>query len=200
MLFMGSDCRRAGATLRHVKIRIATPADAPGIRAIYAPVVEHTPISFELEPPDEAEMARRIAATLPQFPWLVAEGEGGTVAGYVYASRHGERRAYQWSVDVSAYVHEAARGRGLGKRLYTLLLRLLREQGHCQAFAGIALPNVASVALHESVGFRPLGVYRDAGYKLGRWHDVGWWQCPLARPEPPPPPRPFDGGRGFSLD
>ncbi len=182
-----------------MNLRLATLDDAAAVHAIYAPVVATTPISFELEVPTVETMAGRIAATLPLFPWLVAAGPDGTLLGYVYASRHRERAAYQWAVDVSAYVHERARGRGVGKRLYTALLRLLCEQGYCQAFAGIALPNAASVALHESVGFRPLGVYRDVGFKLGRWHDVGWWQCPLARPEVPAPPRPFAGGAGFPL-
>jgi L-amino acid N-acyltransferase YncA len=182
-----------------MKLRIATPADAAAVHAIYAPVVATTPISFELEVPTVETLAARIAATLPQFPWLVAEDAAGGLSGYVYASRHRERAAYQWAVDVSAYVHERARGQGVGKRLYTALLGLLREQGYCQAFAGIALPNAASVALHESVGFRALGVYRDVGFKLGRWHDVGWWQCPLARPDTPSLPRPFAGGSGFSL-
>jgi L-amino acid N-acyltransferase YncA len=138
-------------------------------------------ISFELEPPTVAEMERCIAATLAAFPWLVWE-EGGRVAGYVYASRHKERAAYQWSVDVTAYVRADARGTGVGKTMYRALFDELTALGYHQAFAGIALPNAASVALHESLGFEALGVYRNVGFKLGAWRDVGWWQKALCAP------------------
>ncbi len=109
----------------------------------------------------------------------------------MYASRHRERAAYRWSVDVTAYVREDARGRGVGKRLYTRLFEALSRLGYHQAFAGIALPNAASVALHEAVGFAPLGIYRDVGFKLGAWHDVGWWQRALREPGPPVEPIAF---------
>lgn len=175
-----------------LRIRVATAADAEGVHAIYAPVVRDTPISFETEVPDVAEMRSRILKTLPLFPWLVAE-DGNGVAGYVYAGRYAERAAYRWSATVSVYVHERWRGQGLGRRLYGELLQGLTDLGYCQAFAGITLPNAGSVALHESVGFRPVGVYPNAGHKHGRWHDVGWWQKPLQRPDPPPEPRPFGG-------
>jgi phosphinothricin acetyltransferase len=114
------------------------------------------------------------------------------VQGYAYASRHRERAAYQWSVDVSAYVREDARGRGVGKALYGRLFELLKALGYCRAFAGIALPNAASVALHESMGFEALGVYRRVGFKRGAWHDVGWWQKTLQDVDHPSPPLPFD--------
>jgi phosphinothricin acetyltransferase len=147
-------------------------------------------ISFEAEAPDAAEMARRIAKTLEVFPWLVMERDGA-VDGYAYASRHRERVGYQWSVDVSCYVNERSRGRGVGKALYRRLLAVLRRQGIQNAFAGIALPNAASVALHESVGFVKIGEYRQVGFKLGAWWDTGWWQCRLgefpANPQPPLP-------------
>lgn len=170
-------------------IRLATVADAAGVHRIYAPIVRDTAISFELEVPTVEEMAARIAKTLPEFPWLVDERDAA-VAGYAYASRHRERRAYQWSVDVSCYVDEAWRGRGIGRGLYLRLLRLLRRQGFQSAFAGIALPNSASVALHEALGFEPVGIHRDVGYKLGRWRDTGWWQCRLGEPaERPTAPR-----------
>ena len=172
-------------------IRVASPGDAAGVHRIYAPIVRDTVISFELEVPTVEEIAARIAKTLPEFPWLVDERDGH-LAGYAYASRHRERRAYQWSVDVSCYVDEAWRGRGVGRGLYRALLHLLRLQGFQSAFAGIALPNAGSVALHGAVGFVPIGVYRDVGFKLGEWRDTGWWQCRLGEPVADPrAPRPF---------
>ena len=160
-------------------IRDTTPDDAPAIVAIYAPIVRDTAISFELEPPTEAEMRTRIVSTTAVLPWLVCLDDDGLVAGYAYASRHRERAAYQWAVDTTAYVRQDRRGRGIAKALYLALFDRLVGLGYFQAFAGIALPNDASVALHESVGFEPLGVYRRVGFKLGAWRDVGWWQKEL---------------------
>lgn len=177
-----------------MNIRLATPADAEDIQAIYAPIVANTSISFELEPPTIDEMRERITKTMAQLPWLVSVDDAGRVQGYVYASKHRERAAYQWSVDVTAYVREDARGKGLGKALYAELRRQLVELGYFQAFAGIALPNEASVALHESVGFKPIGVYRNVGHKHGTWRDVGWWQLELQAPTTPEPPRSLSSG------
>ncbi len=179
-------------------IRLATAADASAIHAIYAPIVRDSVISFELEPPTVAEVAARIAKTLEVFPWLVDERDG-RLLGYAYASRHRERVAYQWSVDVACYVHEDARGRGVGRGLYRALLAILRRQRFQGAFAVIALPNAASVALHESVGFAFVGRCREVGFKLGRWHDTGWWQCRLGEPaaNPAPPLRLGELGPGI---
>ncbi|MFE0758438.1 arsinothricin resistance N-acetyltransferase ArsN1 family B [Inquilinus sp. NPDC058860] len=171
-------------------IRLATPEDAPALQAIYAPIVAGTAISFELTPPTVAEMADRIRRTIPAYPWLVLERDRRTL-GYAYAGPHRARPAYRWSVDVSAYVAEAGRRQGTGRALYERLFVLLQRQGYHAAFAGIALPNPASVALHEAVGFVPLGVYRDVGFKHGAWHNVGWWQRPIGdRPSQPAEPRP----------
>jgi L-amino acid N-acyltransferase YncA len=169
-------------------IRLAHSNDASMLHAIYAPFVINTPISFELVPPTEQEMRQRIEQILQTHPWLVCE-EQGEILGYAYASQHRTRQAYQWSVDVSAYVHERWRGKGIGKALYTSLFALLRLQGFYNVYAGIALPNAASVALHEAMGMRQVGVYSQVGYKQGRWHDVGWWQKTLQphNPEPAPP-------------
>lgn len=155
-------------------IRLVEEGDAPQIAAIYAPVVRDTIISFETEPPSAEEIAQRVRDTLVRWPWLVCERDG-EVLGYAYAGAHRSRAAYQWSVDVSAYVREDARQRGVGRALYTSLIAALALQGFYNAYAGIALPNDASVALHEAMGFRLVGVYRGVGYKLGAWRDVGWW-------------------------
>ena len=166
-------------------IRMATADDAGPVRAIYAPIVESTAISFELTVPSEQEMASRITDRQPAYPWLVAEGSDG-VAGYAYAGRFAPRPAYDWSVETSVYVAETARGQGVGRRLYAALLAILSAQGYRQAMGGVALPNPASVALHEEAGFVPVGVYRAAGWKFGAWHDVAWWQRGLAEADGPP--------------
>jgi len=175
-----------------MSIRVATPLDADAVAAIYAPVVLETPISFELEPPTVDEMRRRIVATLERFPWLVSVDAYGQVDGYAYAGKHRERAAYQWSVDTTVYVRDGSRGQGVGTRLYRQLFECLAELGYFQAFAGITLPNAASVGLHESVGFTPIGVYRNVGFKCGAWRDVGWWQRPLREPIDPVEPRAFN--------
>ena len=172
-------------------IRLARAADAGPIGAIYAPFVTGTATSFEVVVPTESDIAARIAATVAHAPWLVA-ADGDDVLGFAYASKHRERAAYRWSVDASVYVHGRAHRRGIARALYTSLFEVLRLQGFYAAHAGITLPNPASVAFHEAVGFRPVGVYRKVGYKMGAWHDVGWWQLPLrdrvdSGPEPTPP-------------
>ena len=160
--------------------------DAGAIAAIYAPIVRETAISFETEPPSPDAMAARIEGVLKSHPWLVAT-RGGEVAGYAYAGEHAQRAAYRWSVNVTAYLAETARRQGVGRKLYGALIPILRAQSFRSAFAGIALPNAASVGLHEAVGFERLGVYRDVGFKLGRWHDVGYWRLALADDGGPPP-------------
>ena len=171
-----------------IVIRLATEGDAAAIADAYRPVVESTAISFETAPADATEMRRRIDETLPAFPWLVCEIDGRAV-GYAYGSRHRARAAYLWSVDVSVYIAASHRGRGIGRGLYTSLFSILAAQGFFNAYAGVTLPNAASVGLHEAMGFTPIGVYRNVGYKLGAWHDVGWWQLRLQElhevPEPP---------------
>jgi L-amino acid N-acyltransferase YncA len=172
-------------------LRVAEIRDAEAIHAIYAPIVSHSAISFEIDPPTVAQVRDRIAQTLPQFPWLVSIDAQGGIDGYAYASRHRERAAYQWSVDTAVYVRADARGTGVGKRLYRALFDELVALGYYHAYAGIALPNAASVALHETVGFTPIGVYRNVGYKLGAWRDVGWWQKSLQPLRVPAPPAHF---------
>lgn len=176
-----------------VRIRLASEEDAAAIRRIYAPIVEETTISFETAPPTEAEITDRIASTLERYPWLVCEtgGDGNEreVVGYAYAGAHRSRDAYRWSVDVSVYVDPGNRRRGVARALYTSLFSLLELQGFVNVYAGIALPNPASTTLHESMGFEPVGTYRNVGYKRGGWHDVRWYQRPIGEhPEVPEPP------------
>ena len=161
-------------------IRSATLDDAAAIAEIYRPIVECTTISFELEPPDEAEMRSRVVDTIRRYPWLVAVHDGH-VAGYPYASRHRKRAAYASSVDVSAYVNESARRAGIGRNLYDALFDRLAQLGFHRAFAAIALPNEPSIAFHKSLGFELIGVYREVGKKFERWIDVSWWQRPVSR-------------------
>lgn len=171
-------------------IRPVEAGDAPGIAAIYAPNVTDAVTSFELEPPDAAELARRIAVTTAAHPWLVCT-RAGEVAGYVYASSHLTRAAYQWSANVTVYVDRRLHRSGVGRALYTSLFALLRLQGFYNAYGGITLPNAGSVGLHEAMGFQPVGVYPGVGYKLGAWHDVGWWGLELQSKPAGQPPAPL---------
>jgi L-amino acid N-acyltransferase YncA len=174
-----------------MQIRMATGDDAAGVRSIYGPIIEATAVSFELDVPSEAEMAARIVERQPAYPWLVAE-DAGSITGYAYAGRFSARAAYDWSVETSVYLAETARGRGVGSVWYKTLFRVLAAQGYRRAMAGIALPNPASVALHERTGFTLIGVYKSVGWKLGAWHDVGWWQRSVGTPAgPPQPPVPY---------
>jgi L-amino acid N-acyltransferase YncA len=147
-------------------IRMNATEDAPGVLAIYGPVVLETVISFEYEPPTVEEMSQRIAATLEVHPWLVADADG-VIAGYAYASAHRQRTAYAWSVDTSVYVGEAWRGRGVGRALYEDLLKRLTGQGYVNVYAGIALPNDASVRITRRAGSSYVGVFPSVGFKFG---------------------------------
>ena len=172
-------------------IRLASPADALAVNAIYRPYVTDSVISFELEPPTDLHMAARIADTLQQYPWLVGYS-GNRVLGYAYAGRYSARPAYQWSVETSVYVDINKRRQGVGRALYQMLLVVLQRQGYFSIYAGISLPNPASIALHQAMGFTHIGTYCGAGFKLGAWHDVGWWQKPLCSYETPAgPPKPI---------
>ncbi len=170
------------------RIRSVDPSDAQAVRAIYAPFVSDDATSFEMVVPDPAEMQRRIEAQRDRYPWLVFERDH-TILGYAYASAHRARQAYQWCAEVSVYVHPRAHRCGVGRALYTALFDLLRRQGYVNAYAGITLPNPSSVGLHESLGFKPIGVYRRVGFKFDRWHDVAWLHLRL-REDPGPPADP----------
>jgi phosphinothricin acetyltransferase len=153
--------------------------DAKACAAIYAPYVRDTAISLEEVAPTPAEMAARIDRTSKTHPWLIAE-DAGEVIGYAYGSQHRERTSYRWATDVAVYVAPQSQRCGAGRTLYETLFGRLAQQGYRVACAGVTLPNEASVGLHEACGFKPVGVYRRIGFKLGAWWDVGWWQRALA--------------------
>lgn len=159
-------------------IRLATSSDAAAIAEIYAPYCDATVVSFEETAPSSEEMARRIATIGATRPWIVLESHG-RIVGYAYASPHHDRAAYRWSVSTAIYIGREHHRRGAGRALYTTLFALLRALGYRQASAGITLPNPASVGLHAAFGFAPAGVYRQIGYKMGGWHDVGWFQAEI---------------------
>lgn len=170
-------------------IRDAILDDAPACAAIYAPYVTDSVISFETVPPTAAEMATRIADYSASHAWLVLE-DGGVMIGYAYAHRFSQRAAYDWSCEVSVYLDRSRRRTGAGRALYEALFPRLAERGYRRGFAGITLPNDASLGLHRALGFEPVGTYRGVGWKHGAWHDVAWMQHTLSdAPDPPTPPR-----------
>ena len=166
-------------------IRFAREADVPGLLNIYRAYIG-TPVTFEYELPSEAEFAARVAEYAARYPYLVCEA-GGRLLGYAYAHRLFTREAYQWIAELTVYLAPEAAGRGLGKTLYGLLLRILRMQGVRTAYAIVTRGNAASEALHRALGFRTAAVFRDNGYKDG-WHDVIWFEKSLAPCEGAPAP------------
>lgn len=178
-------------------IRVATADDAAAILSIYAPFIESSVVTFEIDVPSVSEMAGRIEHVLKKWPWLVMQ-DGEQIAGYVYAHEYGSRKAYQWAVESSIYLAEGYRGRGIGRQLYECLFSILRAQGFHQVVAGASLPNESSVQLHESMGFVLVGTFKDVGFKLGRWVDVARWQLQLNPcEETPNPPIWFDEFRNL---
>jgi len=171
-----------------VQVRDASAADAGACAAIYAPYVTDSAITFEIDPPGPEEMASRIAQAQSTHAWLVAEDEG-RVVGYAYGGPMKPRAAYRWSCEVSVYLEPGRRRTGAGRALYEALFTRLTERGYRTAVAGMTLPNPASEGLHKSLGFEPIGTYRNIGWKLDNWHDVAWVQRPLAvLPDPPREP------------
>lgn len=168
---------------QQMRIRAATTADAPALLTIYRPIVEASAVSFEDAVPSTEEFSSRIATALTGWSWVVAELNDQCI-GYAYGSAHRARAAYRWSVEVSAYVRPTNQRHGVGRALYTQLLQNLMQKGYCNAYAGIALPNDASIGLHRNMGFEPIGTFRAVGRKFGRWHDVAWFQRRL-RDYPP---------------
>lgn len=171
-----------------MSIRVARAEDAAGMLEIYAPHVSYGTCTFETVVPSREDFSQRIEKGLSRFPWIVFE-ENNRIGGYVYASTHREREAYQWTCECSVYVHPDLKGRGLGSKLYSVLFELLKSQGLFNVYAGISLPNEASIRLHEKCGFQHFAVYENVGYKLGAWQKVGWWKLQLLpyKLNPPPP-------------
>lgn len=161
-----------------ITIRDATAADADAVAAIYAPYVTDTVITFEADPPEPAEMARRIASAQETHAWLVA-CDDGTVVGYAYAGPYKTRTAYRFACEVSVYLEVGRRRTGAGRALYEALFTRLADLGYLTAIAGVTQPNEASDALHRALGFDAWGTVTRIGWKHGAWHDVTWWQRPL---------------------
>lgn len=174
-----------------MKCRIATTKDAAAIRAIYAPYVEGTPITFEYDVPSVLEFEQRILNTLSRYPYYVAE-EAGVITGYAYASVFKGRTAYDWSVEISIYVDKDKRQNGIGQLLYHTLETALKRQNICNICACITYPNEQSIAFHSRQGFREVAHFTKSGYKLGAWHDMIWMEKTLLpHPVPPAPFIPF---------
>ena len=170
-----------------MRIRFAHPEDSGKILKIYAQYIE-TPITFEYVLPSEAEFAQRIADISDFYPYLVCE-KGTEITGYAYAHRHMGREAYQWNAELSIYLDRPFASAGLGKKMYGMLIDILRLQGIKAVYGGVTSPNEKSEALHKTLGFQVFGICRKAGYKAGKWHDVTWFEKAIAEyddfPRPP---------------
>ena len=163
-----------------MNIRLAKKSDAAALLAIYAPYVENTAITFEYEVPTIEDFANRIEKTLGKYPYLVAE-EDGLILGYAYTSTYYARAAYDWAVELSVYVSQDARGKGVGIKLYDELEGLLDQMGYMHFLACISLPNEDSLAFHAKRGYQQVAHFPKIGYKFERWHDIVWLQKSLEK-------------------
>ena len=159
-------------------IRLIQDSDADEVLAIYKYYVDHTAISFEYDAPTKEEYIERIKTNTERYPWLVCLYEN-KIIGFAYGSTHRYRTAYQWSPEATIYIDHQFQSKGLGKILYQTLFDLLKLQGYCNVFAGVALPNEKSVALHLSLGFEVIGIFKNVGFKHGQWHSTQWFQLNL---------------------
>ncbi|MBV9842635.1 MAG: N-acetyltransferase [Sphingomonadaceae bacterium] len=169
-----------------VTIRSVSRDDAAPIAAIYAHYVTNTAVTFEEVPPDAAEMRARIETVSATHPWLIAATADGDLLGYAYGRPYHGRAAYRWTCETAIYLAHDRRGRGTGRALYAPLLDTLTDQGFVAAIASITVPNAESSRFHEALGFTFVGRMTAIGYKLGRWHDVGYWQRDLGPRSSPP--------------
>lgn len=178
--------------MKAIHFRLAHPEDAANLLAIYAPYIENTPITFEYEVPTLEEFAARIRNISTDYPYFVCLA-GDQIVGYAYAHRHMERAAYQWNAEISIYLQEMSTQKGLGKILCRALLQLLRLQGIRNVYSCVTIPNPRSEGLHHSMGFRMQGIFHNAGYKCGQWHDVAWFEKSISDyPFNPAPLRSFN--------
>jgi len=174
------------------QIRIATPEDAAEILAIYAPFIESSTVTAEERVPTQDEFRARMESILTDYPWLVCYDDNGEILGYTYASRHQQRSAYRYSVNLSIYVNPKHHRNHVATDLYRCLFEILEYQGYKNAFAAVIIPNPQSAAFHHSLGFRPVAVFSKVTYKLGRWNDMEWFQYVLSeRTKNPEPVIPF---------
>jgi L-amino acid N-acyltransferase YncA len=177
--------------MKNYLLRPATAADAGGMLKVYAHYVHTTAVTFEYEPPGVEEFADRIKKIQPYFPWLVCEC-AGEIAGYVHASKHRERIAYQWSPESTIYIAEAHHGTGIARIMYEALFDILRYQGYVNVYASVLATNVSSNRFHQAMGFEGIGTFRNVGYKLGAWHSNNWYQLHIAEHMlNPPTPKPM---------
>ena len=163
-------------------LRLAKPEDCAGILEIYGPFIKDTATSFESEIPTVEEFWERVQKVLEESPWLVCEWDG-IIAGYAYASAHRSRAAYQWTRELSVYIHPDFRKKSIAQALYTATIEILKMQGYCNILAGITMPNEASLRFHQQFGFKTLGIYEKVGYKFGEWQDTHWLQLFIGDPE-----------------
>ena len=161
------------------EIRSALESDCQSMLGIYTPIVQNTATSFEFEVPTNQQFLLRVSNIQNHFPWLVCTKDS-SLTGYAYAGPHRGRKAYQWSAELSVYIDPEYHRLGIARALYTALIEILKLQGYFTVLAGISLPNENSVRFHESLGFTPIGVYQNIGFKFNRWHSVGWWQYALS--------------------
>jgi L-amino acid N-acyltransferase YncA len=166
-------------------LRKATLADAEALVSIYSYYVEKTAITFELETPSLEEFKTRMTNVMKRYPFIVVELDG-VIVGYAYASPFKERLAYRFSVESTIYLDQSVRGQGLGKILYTELLNKLKAQNILSVIGVIAITDSGSVALHEKLGFKKIGILPKVGFKLSQWWDVGLWQLDWEKPDIPP--------------
>jgi L-amino acid N-acyltransferase YncA len=170
-----------------IELRAATPDDADHIAAIYAPYVATNAVSYEVKAPNTREMKTRISKTIDQYPWIVAEDrESDVILGYAYAKPFRGGEPYRFAVETAAYVGGELEGQGLRRSLYQTLINTLTEQNFTQAISRLTMPNDKTIQLHEAVGFKRAGVYREACFKNGQWIDIGLFQRELSEAQTPP--------------